>query len=172
MIDRDLTAETIVGALEEETPDRRPLMWRLEREAPAAALIGALEQADRPLTRQLLCDLLGFRLVRSAVPVLSGALDDPAVGVRASAADALGKILGYGPRPAPAGLVGEASAAMRDRWAVEESAAVRGVLAASLALTGDPSVRLLLERALDDPEEQVRSAAEWALARLGAEDGS
>jgi HEAT repeat protein len=172
MIDRNLTPETIVSALDEETPDRRPLMWRLERKAPAAALIGALERADRPLTRQLLADLLGFRLVRSAVPVLVGALDDPEVGVRASAVDALGKILGYGPRPAPTGLAGEASAALRRRWAVEESAAVRSVLAASLALTGDPSVRPVLERALDDADEQVRSAAEWALARLAAEEGS
>ncbi|MBC6456950.1 HEAT repeat domain-containing protein [Actinomadura sp. HBU206391] len=172
MIDRNLGPEAIVSALEEETPDRRPLMWRLEREAPAPALVGALERARRPLTRQLLCDLLGFRLVRSAVPALADALDDPVVGVRASAADALGKIVGYGSRPAPAGLVDAASAAMRDRWAVEESAAVRGVLAFSLALTGDPSVRPVLESALDDPEEQVRSAAESGLARLTVEASS
>jgi len=158
----------MIHMLERETADRRPVVDRLRRQAPVRVLAQALRAAEHPLTRQLLCDLIGFRAARSALPELLKALEDDDRGVRASAADAIAKALGYGGvRPAPDRLIRRILPALLTHWEREPTPQVRSVLATTFAFVGDTSVQPLLQAALDDPHEQVRLAAEWSLGRLG-----
>ncbi|WP_431931026.1 HEAT repeat domain-containing protein [Micromonospora sp. RP3T] len=168
MVDLDLTAADIIFALEREVPDRRPIIDGIRRRAPVRVLAAALRVSERPLTRQLLCDLIGLRAARSALPELLGALDDHHRGVRASAADAIAKALAYGgTQPASPSLARRVLPALLAHWESEPTPQVRSVLATALGSVGDTSVRPLLQAALDDPHEEVRLAAEWSLGRLG-----
>ncbi|WP_370518217.1 HEAT repeat domain-containing protein [Micromonospora sp. AMSO31t] len=154
--------------LECETADRRPVVDRLRRQAPVRVLAQALRVAERPLTRQLLCDLLGFRAARSALPELLEALEDDNRAVRGSAGDAITKALGYGRmQPPPGRLIRRILPALLTYWEREPTPHVRSVLATALGVAGDTSVQPLLRAALGDPHEQVRLAAEWSLGRLG-----
>jgi hypothetical protein len=161
-----LLAADAIRMLEEDTPDRRPTMDMLRREAPIRALTAALREARRPLTRHLLCDLLGFRMARSAIPELLDALGDSDRGVRCAAADAVGKAFGYPRRPPRPRLVAIALPVLLQQWDAESTPEVRSVLATSLGLIGDASACSRLERALNDPDKRVRDGARWALDRL------
>ncbi|WP_413644196.1 HEAT repeat domain-containing protein [Micromonospora sp. RTP1Z1] len=154
--------------LERETDDRRPVVDRLRRQASVRVLTQALRVAERPLTRHLLCDLIGFRAGRSALTELLEALEDDDRGVRASAADAITKALAYGGvQPIPDRLIRRILPTLLRHWEGEPTPQGRSGLAYALGGLGDPSVIPLLQAALDDPHEQVRRAAEWALGRLG-----
>ncbi|MET8907617.1 HEAT repeat domain-containing protein [Micromonospora sp. NPDC004551] len=168
MINLDLTPADVVNALERETPDRRAVVDELRRQAPVRVLAAALKASERPLTRQLLCDLIGFRAARSALPELLEALDDHHRGVRASAADAIAKALAYGgAQPPSSSLTRRVLPTLLAHWEKESTPQVRSILATALASVGDTSVQPLLQAALGDPHEQVRLAAEWSLGRLG-----
>lgn len=139
---------------------------RLVRDEPLGTVIAALRTARDPVSRQVLCDVLGDRKEEDSIPALLERLDDPAVGVRSSAADALGKVFGYVDVPPPPARRREALEALLVRWEVEESDDVRSTLAQTLALLGDPSVRPLLEAAADHPDRRVRGQARWGLDHL------
>jgi HEAT repeat protein len=158
--------EAVVAELERSTPDRRPVMRMLEREADPRVLAEALATAEHPFTRQLLCDMLGNIRAGVAVDVLLGVLSDDDVEVRAAAADAIGKVFGYTQTPPPAEVRSAAREALLNMWEHEESGSVRSTLTQTLALLGDPSVRAILERALDDSDERVRRQASWGLEYL------
>src|SRR5690242_6188215 len=87
----EMNAREIIDLLEAPIDDRRPIKWQVSAEAPVSEITLAIEKAS-PLTRQILCDILGERCELDAVPALLRCLYDPAFGVRNSAADALGKI--------------------------------------------------------------------------------
>lgn len=87
-----LTGSEIVQRLEEPVEDRRPLKFKLQREAHIKELIRALQITQNELTRRILCDILGARKAKTAVPELLNCLDDPSQWVKDDAAEALGKI--------------------------------------------------------------------------------
>jgi HEAT repeat protein len=158
-------AERIVDALERPVSDRRPEMDRLAREADVAGLVSALTVAKRPLTRQLLCDLLGRIGDPAALDALLGALNASEIGVRASAADAIGKLFGYQPGP-PIERRDETLAALLSRLDDEDSNSVISTIIQTLALLGDPAVRRVLESARGSEDPMVRRQAEWGLEYL------
>src|SRR3954447_1425661 len=95
-------AQAVISTLEDPGGDARAAMARLEAQAPAYALAGALASAAQPLTRRLAADLLGRQAGAEGAGALLDALGDDDAGVRAAAADALGKVpLTHGPRAAP-----------------------------------------------------------------------
>jgi HEAT repeat protein len=152
----------IVMRLEAPTEDRRPLMRELQEQAPTGALVGALGAAGSPLTRQLLADLLGERGDAAAAEPLAGALDDPDEGVRAAAADALGKIFMADEPPDPE-VAQRVGAAMLARFEAEPSAAVRRTLASAVgAARYEPAIPALrAARASED--RSLAYAAGWGL---------
>jgi HEAT repeat protein len=153
----------IIAALDAPTADRRPLMAELRDDAPPAALAEALAAAGEPHTRQLLADLLGFQAAPAGVPALTAALADPVLRVRASAADALGKV--FLAHPEAPGRE-QAGAALLERWQVEPELPVRQVLAAALGATRHAPALPALHAATEDPDRGVRDAAGWALAQF------
>ncbi|MDD5371050.1 MAG: HEAT repeat domain-containing protein [Anaerolineaceae bacterium] len=87
-----LTADEINRQLEEPTDDRRPLKHQIKREAKIKDLIQALMISKSSLSRRILCDILGDRHAKSAIPILIKCLDDDDWKVRSDAAEALSKI--------------------------------------------------------------------------------
>src|SRR5206468_643866 len=120
--------------------------------------------ASSPLTKQLLCDLLGQRAAVSALPALIDRLSDRSPKVRSSAADAVGKIhmLRKAELLARYGA-GEAIAARLER---ERDPAVRSTLIAAAGATLHRGSMDVIRRAADDP--RYATVASWALSRLTA----
>jgi HEAT repeat protein len=155
--------DEIIAALEAPTEDRRPLMADLRDGAAPEALAAALGAAGTAHTRQLLADLLGFQAAPAGVAALPVSLADPEPRVRASAADALGKV--FLAHPDTPGREG-AGAALLSRWEVEQQTAVRQLLAASLGATRHAPALPALRAAEDDPDRGLRDAARWALKQF------
>jgi len=87
-----VTANEIIRLLEEPTEDRRPLKYSLQREAPVKELVKALWMSNTVLTSRILCDILGARRARTAIPALLNCLTNPDPSLKNDAAEALGKI--------------------------------------------------------------------------------
>jgi HEAT repeat protein len=155
------TAE-VIAALDAPSADRRPLMRELEDDAPHAALAGALS-AEVPLTRQLAADILGRRAERESAEALLAAIRDPDAGVRASVADALGKVmLAHGPDSAPG-----AGPALLAAYHDEDRAGVRHMLAAALGAARHREAIPLLRAASRSEDRGLALAAQWALEQMG-----
>jgi HEAT repeat protein len=155
-------AAEIIARLEEPTEDRRPLMHTLREQAPTGALTAALAAADSAFTRQLLADLLGERGDPAAAEPLAAALDDPDEGVRASAADALGKVFTAG-EPPPADVADRVGAAMLARFEAEPSAAVPHMLASAVgAARYEPAIPAL-RAARESDDRSLAYSAGWGL---------
>ena len=84
----DLNAAEILRLL--AAPSETFLQIRLRKQASIREMCRALAQTTDAHSRQVLCDVLGFRHAKSAVSLLIECLADPSIGVRASAADAPG----------------------------------------------------------------------------------
>lgn len=155
------TAE-VIAALEAPSTDRRALIKQLEADAPHSALAGALV-AEVPLTRQLAADILGRRAeIESAGPLLA-AIHDPVPGVRAAAADALGKVmLAHGPDSAPG-----AGPALLAAYDAEPEPGVRHMLIAALGAARHREAIPLLRSAAGSEDRGLALAAQWALGQLG-----
>lgn len=155
------TAE-VIAALDAPTEDRRALIKRLEETAPRGALAGALASAQTPLTRQLAADMLGRRAEVESADALLAAIRDPDPGVRASAADALGKImLTHGAASVPG--AGDALLAAYD---AETDAGVRDMLVAALGASRHREAIPLLRAAAASEDRGLALAAQWALEQL------
>jgi len=155
------TAE-LIAALGAPTADRRALIKQLEHDAPSDALAGALT-AEVPLTRQLAADILGRRAEAESAGALMAAIRDPDAGVRAAAADALGKImLTHGPASAPG-----AGPALLAAYAAEPDAGTRHMLIAALGAAGHREAIPLLRAAAASEDRGLALAAQWALEQLG-----
>lgn len=139
----------------------------LQRSATGHDLAAALRLATAPRIRQVICDLLGKKRDSVALDALLEALPDSSTFVRASAADAIGKIFGYVEEP-PVQERDRIFAVLLDRWSAEESDAVRSTLTQSLVLVGGRSAQPILDLALKHPDSRVRGQAEWGLRYLSA----
>jgi HEAT repeat protein len=155
--------QEIIAALEAPAEDRRPLMARLREEESPDALAAALAAATTPFTRQLLADLLGFQAAPEGAGALTLALADPELKVRASAADALGKV--YLAHPDAPGRA-DAGAALLARWRDETELPVKHMLAAALGATRYEPARGVLQDAARDQDAGLRDAAGWALTQF------
>jgi HEAT repeat protein len=155
------TAE-VIASLDAPTEDRRTLIRELEASAPRVAIEGALATAKVPLTRQLAADMLGRRAEAESAGPLVAALRDPDAGVRASAADALGKVmLTHGPASAP-----DAGPALLAAYETENDAGVRHMLAAALGAAHHREAIPLLRAAAGSEDRGLALAAQWALEQL------
>ena len=155
-------AAEIIARLAEPAEDRRPLMRTLRDDAPAEALLEAFTLAEAPFTRHLLADLLGFRAVVAAAEPLAAALDDPDEGVRAAAADALGKVF-LTDEPPPADVAVRVGAAMLARFESEPSAPVRHTLASAVgAARYEPAIPAL-RAARESDDRSLAYSAGWGL---------
>jgi HEAT repeat protein len=153
-----LKADGIIELLEEPTEHRYPVKLRITQEAEGNEIIKALERASEPLTRQILCDILGDRFERSAVLILLECLQDSSIGIRGSAADALGLIGDHAAGP---------SLAVQYE-AEEQGSVVRHLLSSALgAVAYRPAIPLLLE-ALQDKDSVLRGSAAWSLGMMPA----
>ena len=136
------------------------LKRRISKEASIKETLLALHQADTPLQRIVLCDILGERGSKSAVPTLIDYLDDPLPKIQKAAAEALGKI--GDPR------AGETLFAHFEQDEVEEL--VRLNLALGLGgVQYRPAIPALIQ-ALSSDDKRLRSCAAWSLGRLHAKE--
>ena len=155
-------AAEIIARLEEPAEDRRPLMGALREQAPTGGLVEALAAAREPFARQLLADLLGDRGDAAAAEPLAAALEDPDEGVRASAADALGKVFMADEPPGPE-VAQRVGAAMLARLEADPSAAVRRTLASAVgAARYEPAIPAL-RAALESDDRSLAYSAGWGL---------
>lgn len=157
---RRLSPEQIILLIGGIHGDGYAVKRRILREATVKAARTTLEHRPTPHVRQVLCDILGERRARSAVPALITCLSDPSSGVRGAAADALAKI----GNP----LAGEA---LLQRFkGLETSMGVRRMLAVTLGAVGYyPTIPSLIE-ALEEPDTGIRGSAAWSLGVLRARE--
>lgn len=153
-----LRANEIIRLLEEPTKHRYSIKKQITEEATGNEVVKALQQATNPLTREILCGIAGDRFDKAAVPILIQLLRDPSVGVRAGAADALGKI--GDPAAGPA---------IFERFAgAEQVEDVKELLASALGAVGyRPAIPLLIQT-LEKDNEVLRGCAAWALGIMCA----
>jgi HEAT repeat protein len=153
----NLNAAEILRLLAE--PSETFLQIRLRKQASIREMCRALAQTTDAHSRQVLCDVLGFRHAKSAVSLLIECLSDPTEKVRASAADALGKI-------------GDSRAgeALMHQFEVENALPVRRMLACVLgAVNYKPAIPHLIQ-CLQDSDASLRGCAAWALGILRASE--
>ena len=146
LTDADLTA-----ALVDEAPEVRRRGAELAATVPAVAIDAALGDAD-PSVVEAACWAAGEREDGAAVPLLAAVArthDDPLC--REAAVAALGAI-------------GDPSGLPVILAATEDKPAVRRRAVLALAPFEGPEVDAALQRALTDPDRQVRQAAEDLLA--------
>jgi HEAT repeat protein len=161
MLSSNMDTAEVIAALGAPSADRRPLIRRLEEEAPRASLVGALA-AEVPLTRQLAADMLGRRAEMESAGALLAALRDCDAGVRASATDALGKImLAHGPDSVPA-----AGPNLLAAYHAESHAGVKHMLVAALGASHHREAIPLLRAAAGSEDRGLAGAARWALEQL------
>lgn len=154
------TAREIIALLEEPTENRIPIKLLLSEQASSSALLQALQQADNALTKQTLVDIIGERLMQEAVPLLIELLDHDSIGLRASVADALGKI--KDPSSGPALL-----AHLHQETPLSP---VKHLLASALGATGYREAIPTLISALEDPDPVLRGCSAWSLGALKARE--
>jgi HEAT repeat protein len=154
-----VNAQEIIHQLEEPTQNRIPVKQRISETATIEDLIAAMHEPMRPLTRQILCDILGDRRAAQALPDLLEALKDPSPGVRSAAADALAAIKDV-----------RAGPALLEQYRAETRSDVRTMLAVALGAVGyQPAIPDLVQ-ALDDADDTLQMEAAWSLGELKASE--
>ena len=147
-------AQEIIQLLEEPTDDRRSLKSKLRREARVKELVEALGLSKTDLTTRILCDILGERKAKTAVPTLIKCLDNPSFSVQDDAAEALAKIGSQ-----------EAGDALLKHFNDDPSF----WLAVALGAVGYRSaIPHLIERLKNSRDDMIRGGAAWALGELKA----
>lgn len=155
-----VNAHEIIHLLEEPTANRTPSKAKIMNDASIGEIIAALSQATQPLTKQILCEILGKRHAVQAIPDLLNALKDSSPGVRSEAADALAAI----GNP-------EAGPALLESYKAEEDRDVRVMLAVALGAVHYAPAIPDLTQALDDPYDTLQVEAAWSLGELRAKSG-
>ena len=151
------SAKQIIRALESPTKHRLSIKRRLTREARIVDLVSALRQSQTPLTRAILCEILGHRKAKSAIADLKSCLSDNSVSVRAEAAAALARI----------GVV-DTGISLLSQLEREPNEGVRQSLLIALGAVGYRDAEGALASALLDSHPMIRAAAAWSLGVLRA----
>ncbi len=152
-----MNAQKIIHLLEEPTTNRLPNKEKIMKDASIEEIIAALRQATQPLTKQILCEMVGKRHAVQALPDLLNALKDSSSGVRSEAADALAAIGNA-----------EAGPSLLESYKTEADRDVRVMLAVALgAVHYAPAIPNLIQ-ALDDPYDTLQLEATWSLGELKA----
>ena len=146
----------IIYALERPVKHRLPVKRRLERNARVVDLLAALRLSQTAHTRAMLCEILGWRKAKSAVPDLIACLNDADENVRADAAASLGKI--GAPSAGPALM----------RQLKKEEGGRNPEIIAALGAIGYREAEEYLTHMLQDADPINRGAAAWALGVLPA----
>ncbi len=150
----NILADEILRRLDEPTDDRRPLKYNIQRYASIKEIIRALRISQKEITSRILCEILGIRRAKSAVPVLVECLDDPSPSVKEVAAEALGRI---GSTKAGEELLNHFDEDPTYPW-----------FAIALGAIGyRPAIPSLIN-ALSSPFAIVRGGSAWALGELKA----
>jgi HEAT repeat protein len=157
-----LSSDDVLDALGRPSADGWALMDQLLEDASTGALVDALGRAGDTSTRRALADLLGFRGDASAAEPLADLLDDPDEGVRASAADALGKVFMADPPPPP-DAARRVGAAMLARFEAEQSLPVLTTLASALGASRYEPALPALRAARESGERSLARQAAWGL---------
>jgi HEAT repeat protein len=157
-----LSPDDVVDVLERPTADGRGVMDQLFLEAPTGVLLEALGRASVANTRRALADLLGYRGDPVAAEPLAELIDDPDEGVRAAAADSLGKLFVADPPPPP-DVGRRVGAAMLARFEVEQSMPVLTTLASALGATRYRPAVPALRAARESGEPVLARQAAWGL---------
>ncbi|NJM84957.1 MAG: HEAT repeat domain-containing protein [Leptolyngbyaceae cyanobacterium RM2_2_21] len=120
----------------------------------------ALEVAPTDHARIVLCDVLGWRHEKSAVPILINMLEHSSFKVRSAAADALAKI----------GDPASGNALLRRLELPDPKIGVRRMLLAALgAVNCQEAIPLLIEY-LQNPDPSQRGSAAWSLGAMQASE--
>ncbi len=151
-----MDAKQIIWELEKPSADRRPVMRQIKKSS-LVDLLMALQLCQQPLTRQLLCDILGDRHDPAAAKELLIALQDKSSKVRSSAAEALAKI--KNPK------TGEP---LMKRLVEEEDVGVRHMVVLALGSIGYRAAIPIMIRLLSDDDATTRGCAAWSLGELRA----
>jgi len=123
-------------------------------------LIEALSIADTDLLRQIICEILGTKKAKTAVPSLVALLNDSSPGVRDEAADALSKI----------GDVRAGSALMRQLDVETDPGIKRTIIVALGSVKCKPSIPILMNVLQDTTDGSMRGSAAWSLGYLKAKE--
>jgi HEAT repeat protein len=145
-------ADEILQLLEEPTEDRRPLKHKLRREASVKELVKALWNSKTILTSRILCDILGARRAKTAIPALLNCLNQPDPDLKNDAAEAIGKI------GSP-----KAGEELLDHFILEP----RGWYAIALGAIGySPAIPYLIKGLSNASDWLIRGGSAWALGEL------
>ncbi|MBE9129646.1 MULTISPECIES: HEAT repeat domain-containing protein [unclassified Coleofasciculus] len=130
----------------------------LRYEVDSNALVKALKEAPTDHARIILCDVLGWRHEKRAVPIIINMLENDSFKVRSSAADALAKI----------GDPTSGNALLHRLELPEPKISVRRMLLAALgAVDCQEAIPLLIEY-LQNPDPSQRGSAAWSLGEMRA----
>jgi HEAT repeat protein len=154
-----MKTQKIIQLLEEPMDDRRQIKKEIEDKASIEDLQNALRFAKKPITKQILCELLGNRQNDSAIPILLNVLQDETASVRAAAADAISKI-----RCVIAGKP------LMDQLVIENDKGAKQMIILALGAVGySPAIPKLIE-CLSDSNGTLRGCAAWSLGTLNAKE--
>lgn len=149
------SAEQIQSLLQSNLNNGYIVKKTLLREATIESLLEALSKYDEVSIRAIICDVLGQKRARGAVPILISLLDDDCSNIRSVAAESLAKI----------GDV-KAGPFLLERFAKEQELGVKRMYTAALgAVMYLPAVATLVQ-ALLDADSSLRGSAAWSLGRL------
>lgn len=152
-----MNAQEIIRLLEEPTDNRSLIKQKIANEAPTEELIAAMHNPKTPLTYAILCELLGNRKDKRAVPELISALHDADANIRNEASQALAKI--GDPQTGEALMV---------QYLAEDDEDIKDWHIIALGSVGYRPAILHLIQDLD--VETLRPHAVWSLGELRAQE--
>ena len=149
----------VVRIIEEPRDEYHSLRRILRKDVQIGALVAAWQLTEDDGTRAMLCDFYGYRKARSALRILIGALQSNNLGIRASAAEALGTL-------------GESSAgpALMEALRKETDPEVMHLLAPALGACGYEQAIPALLQFLKGEDLVLVDQAVWALGELHAQE--
>jgi HEAT repeat protein len=150
-----LNANQIIQKLEEPGINLLPVKMELKRKANIRELINALMISKKIQTSRILCDILGERRAKSAIPVLIKCLNSRSEDLRENAAEAIGKIGGE-----------EAGEELINQLRKKPNVWIAIALG---AIKYKPSIPYLII-ALTGPFPKVRGGAAWSLGEFMAKE--
>lgn len=153
---RYLSAGEILTLLEDTSGNWWQTRRTLLRHASVAQLMEALKQTSAADTRQVLCDLLGYRQAKRAVKLLLAASMEESLGVQCAAVDALAKI---GDPRSGAQLLDLLEAS-------EDKPPLFSMIVVALGAVRHAPAAASLIALLDHEKDGIRGGAVWSLGQL------